>query len=351
MLAAEKDPKTFSSYRAPRPHGNHLPMIISMDGDEHTRRRKLVSRGFTPRRVRDHEQTIRRICTEIIDRVAPKGECDFVWDIAAPLPLLMIADMLGFPPESYDDLLRWSDDLIRGTTDRRPGGDGGRRPRRCSRSVRCSWRSSPTAGSKPPQDDLISVLCHAEIDGERLDDESIINESLLILIGGDETTRHVMTDGMLALLDHPDQLAIARDDPSAIELCVEELLRWVSPIKNMSRTVTRDLELHGQTLHEGDQVILMYPAANRDAAVFERPRPARRAARPEPAPGLRVRPALLHGRLARPVGAQGHVLRAAPPAPRPPPRRATRCPAGRRTSSPDPRPCPSRSPRPATVAT
>ncbi len=104
VLAAEKDPLTFSSERAPRPHGMHLPMMISMDDPEHLRRRKLVSRGFTPRRVRDHEATIRRICTEIIDRVAPKKECDFVWDIAAPLPLLLIADMLGFPEEAYDDL-------------------------------------------------------------------------------------------------------------------------------------------------------------------------------------------------------------------------------------------------------
>src|SRR4029079_10211632 len=91
--------------------------------------------------------------------------------------------------------------------------------------------------AKPPQDDLVSILCDAEIDGERLDDESIIQESLLILIGGDETSRHVMTDGMLALLEHPDQLAILRDDPATIEAGVEELLRWVSPIKNMARTV------------------------------------------------------------------------------------------------------------------
>ena len=125
--------------------------------------------------------------------------------------------------------------------------------------------------SKPPQDDLVSILCYAEIDGERLDDESIIQESLLILIGGDETSRHVMTDGMLALLAHPDQQAILRDDPTKMTVGVEELLRWVSPIKNMSRTVTRDVELHGETLHEDDQVILMYPTANRDPAVFEDP--------------------------------------------------------------------------------
>jgi cholest-4-en-3-one 26-monooxygenase len=271
VLAAEKDPATFSNQRGPRPHGDHLPMMIAMDDPEHARRRKLVSRGFTPRRVREHEATIRRICGEIIDRVAPRGECDFVWDIAAPLPLLLIADLLGFPPESYDDLLRWSDDLIRATNADPPpaialaGMEAMLEFREFQLGVIADRRS------KPPQDDLVSILCYSDIDGERLDDESIIQESLLILIGGDETSRHVLTDGMLALLDHPDQLATLRDDPSAVELGVEELLRWVSPIKNMARTVTRDLELHGQTLHRGDQVILMYPSANRDDAVFTNP--------------------------------------------------------------------------------
>jgi cytochrome P450 family 142 subfamily A polypeptide 1 len=270
VLAVEKDPGTFSSHRAPRPHGDHLPMMISMDAPEHSRRRKLVSRGFTPRRVREHEPTIRRICTEIIDRVAPKGECDFVWDIAAPLPLLLIADMLGFPPESYADLLRWSDDLIRATTIDPPhevaqaGLEAMLAFREFELGVIADRRSAP-------QDDLVSILCDAEIDGERLDDESIIQESLLILIGGDETSRHVMTDGMLALLEHPHQRAILQGDPATIEAGVEELLRWVSPIKNMARTVTDDVQLHGQTLREGDQVILLYPAANRDPLVFEDP--------------------------------------------------------------------------------
>jgi cytochrome P450 family 142 subfamily A polypeptide 1 len=271
ILAVEKDATTFSSHRAPRPHGNHLPMMISMDGKEHTRRRKLVSSGFTPRRVRDHEQTVRRICTGIIDRVAPKGACDFVWDIAAPLPLLLIADLLGFPPESYDDLLRWSDDLIRATT-AEPApevAEAGMNAMLAFRDFQLGVIADRR--SKPPQDDLVSVLCYAAIDGECLDDESIIMESLLILIGGDETSRHVMTDGMLALLQHPEQYAILRDDPAAIELGVEELLRWVSPIKNMSRTVTREVDVHGTTLREGDQLILMYPSANRDPSVFDDP--------------------------------------------------------------------------------
>jgi cytochrome P450 family 142 subfamily A polypeptide 1 len=190
-----------------------------------------------------------------------------VWDIAAPLPLLLIADMLGFPPESYQDLLEWSDDMMRGTTVNDPeaalkASHAGMAFREFQLGVIADRRS------KPPADDLVSILCYAEIDGQRLDDESIVQESLLILIGGDETSRHVITDGMLALLEHPDQQAKFRDD---IETSVEELLRWVSPIKNMSRTVTNDIEVGGQQLRAGDQLMLFYPSANRDTEVFERP--------------------------------------------------------------------------------
>ena len=117
----------------------------------------------------------------------------------------------------------------------------------------------------------MSVFCHATVDGHQLDDESIVQESLLILIGGDETTRHVISGGMLALLDEPDQLAALAGGDADLVVAVEELLRWVSPIKNMARTVTRDLVMRDQQLHEGDQLILFYPSANRDEDVFESP--------------------------------------------------------------------------------
>ena len=201
-----------------------------------------------------------------------RGECDFVWDIAAPLPLLLIADMLGFPPES----VRRPAALVRRP---HPG-----HHRHTAEEVQLAAMNAGMAfrefqlgviadrRSKPPQDDLVSTLCYAEIDGERLDDESIVQESLLILIGGDETSRHVITDGMLALLALPDQRRPpASTTQSQIEIGVEELLRWVSPIKNMARTVTRDVEMRGQQLREGDQVMLFYPSANRDASVFDDP--------------------------------------------------------------------------------
>jgi len=271
VLAIEKDAKTFSSRRSPRPHGDPLPMMISMDDPQHRRRRGLVYHGFTPKRVAEHEDNIRAICTQILDKVCEQGECDFVWDIAAPLPLLLIADMLGFPPSTYDDLLRWSDDLIRATdVDPDPAlteasGAAAMAFRELQLEVIADRRA------KPPQDDLISLLCHSEIDGERLDDESLVQETLLILIGGDETTRHVITGGMLALLANPDQHAVMASSPEALHTGVEELLRWVSPIKNMSRTAARDVELRGETIREGDQLILVYPSANRDDSEFADP--------------------------------------------------------------------------------
>ena len=273
VLAVEKDAETFSSYRSPRPHGDPLPMMISMDDPEHLRRRMLVNRGFTPKRVRDKEPEIRAICDEIIDKVCEKGECDFVWDIAAPLPLILIGDMLGFPRESYEDLLEWSDDLIRGTTASDPAATekammAGIAFREFQMGVIADRRASE------PQKDLVSVLCHAELNGEKLDDESLVQETLLILIGGDETTRHVITGGMLALMSHPEErekLTANRHDDAYMVRAVEELLRWVTPIKNMSRTATKNVEMRGQTIEEGEQIVVMYPSANRDEEIYPDP--------------------------------------------------------------------------------
>lgn len=270
VLAVERDPESFSSRKAPRPHGEPLPMMISMDNPDHQRRRSLVSRGFTPRRIADHEARVRAHCRTILNAVCERGRCDFVWDVAAPLPLLLIADMLGFEQESHADLLRWSDDLMRGTTIDPPP-DVARSALQAMLEFREYQLRVIAERRREPRDDLVSVFCHATVDGHQLDDESIVQESLLILIGGDETTRHVISGGMLALLDEPDQLAALAEGDADLVVAVEELLRWVSPIKNMARTVTRDLVMRDQQLHEGDQLILFYPSANRDEDVFESP--------------------------------------------------------------------------------
>jgi cholest-4-en-3-one 26-monooxygenase len=267
---ASLHPEVFSNAGGVRADAPSVPMMIDMDDPAHLRRRKLVSQGFTPRRVAALEPRIRQVCDEILDRVGERGECDFVWDIAAPLPLIMIADALGTAPEDRDLLLRWSDDLLRGLTDVSDAELAGR----AAAAFEGYWgyASRVIADRRDhPRDDLISMLVHAEIDGDRLDDESLIHESLLILIGGDETTRHVLSGGAYQLLTQPAQRQLLIDDPGRIPVAVEEMLRWVSPIKNMNRTLTRDVELRGQLLREGDNALLLYPSANRDEDVFADP--------------------------------------------------------------------------------
>ena len=269
VLAVEKDPETFSSRTAPRPHGNPLPMMISMDDPLHQRRRSLVNRGFTPKRVADHDPMLRDLCRLIVDNVCEKGECDFVWDIAARLPLMVIAELLGLS-EMQEQLLHWSEVLMR-PTPANPTAQQMAIGQNAIQEFRDSQLQVIAERRRHPKSDLITTLCQAEVDGERLDDESIVQETLLILIGGDETTRHVISGGMLALLQSPDQLVALRDGTADMTVAVEEMIRWTSPIQNMARTVTRDLQFGGQQMGEGDQVIVFYPSANRDDGVFDQP--------------------------------------------------------------------------------
>jgi cholest-4-en-3-one 26-monooxygenase len=206
----------------------------------------------------------------VIDRVCERGSCDFVRDIAAPLPLAVIGDMLGVAEADRDDLLRWSEEMLRSQGMSTPGAIEGA----AQAFVEYTAYMEPvldTRRSSQKDEDLVGVLVNAEIDGDRLDHDSLIHETLLILVGGDETTRHVITGGMEALQHHPDQLRQLRDDPSLLPTAVEEMLRWVSPIKNMARTTTRDVEIHGQRIPEGSEVLLLYPSANRDVEVFSDP--------------------------------------------------------------------------------
>ncbi|MGA2835381.1 MAG: cytochrome P450 [Acidimicrobiales bacterium] len=265
-----KDPDTFSNAGGIRPDSDALPMMIDTDAPEHVRRRRLVSEGFTPRRIRESEEGIREICDAIIDRVCERGSADFVNDIAAPLPMIVIGNMLGVAPEDRDALLRWSDDMLKAL--------GSPDPTAMDRAATAAMEYAAYITAVAEQrrrdnqtDDLIGTLVHAEIEGDRLDESSLIYESLLILIGGDETTRHVISGGMYELLTHPEQFRLLAADRSRLPLAVEEMLRWVSPIKNMARTMTRDVELHGRTLSEGQKLLLLYPSANRDETVFDDP--------------------------------------------------------------------------------
>jgi cytochrome P450 family 142 subfamily A polypeptide 1 len=269
LLRVSKDPETFCSRMSSRPDSAPIPSMINMDDPDHRRRRGLVNKGLTPRRVEAHEPKVRAICNELVDRVAERGTCDFVRDIAAPLPMIVIGDLLGVEPEDRDMLLHWSDDMLAATSVSAP-------PEVLDRAMRtfaeyADYNRRVVADRRArPRDDMMSTLVHAEIDGQKLGDDDILQEGLLILVGGDETTRHVITGGMEALIRNPDERRKLARDPRLVPLAVEEMLRWVSPIKNMNRTAVRDVEVAGQTIRAGDKVLLLYPSANRDERAFVR---------------------------------------------------------------------------------
>jgi cholest-4-en-3-one 26-monooxygenase len=262
-------PELFSSAKGIRPEHDALPMMIDMDDPDHWQRRKLVNKGFTPRQVRQKEASIRRTVDALIDAVCERGECDLVADIAAWLPLVVIADALGVDPADRAQLLQWSEDMM-GSLGQRDG-DGMERAAEAAMGYAAYTQRVIGARRECPMDDLMSILVHAEVDGDRLDESEIIYESLLILNGGDETTRHVISGGVYELLRERDRWEELRQDRTLLPTAIEEMLRWVSPIKNMARAATGDVELAGQRIPAGEKLLLLYPSANRDEAVFDEP--------------------------------------------------------------------------------
>jgi cytochrome P450 family 142 subfamily A polypeptide 1 len=270
VTEVSRRPDVFCSGRSSRPDAPAIPSMINLDDPAHRRRRGLVNKGFTPRRVADHEPRVRQLCRDLVARAKEMGRFDFVREIAAPLPMEMIGDLLGIEPDDRATLQRWSDDLIASTSISAP-------PEVLAGAAAAFGEWSEYARRvvadriARPRTDLMSVLVHAEIDGARLSEEDLIQEGLLILVGGNETTRHVLSGGCDALLRHPEQWRLLAREPQRIPTAVEEMLRWVTPIQNMNRTATRDVVLRGRTIRAGQKVLLLYPSANRDERVFADP--------------------------------------------------------------------------------
>ncbi|HEX6312954.1 MAG TPA: cytochrome P450, partial [Acidimicrobiia bacterium] len=221
-------------------------------------------------RIADHEEKVRAICVDLIEGARARRSFDFVADVAAHLPMIMIGDMLGVAPGDRDDLLRWSDDMVSAQSGNATD-EQYMKAMQAMEGYRGFCEHAVAERRARPTDDLMSTLVHAEVDGDRLEPDEVLHESLLILVGGDETTRHVVSGGMEQLLLHPDQHKQLLADPAGIPTAVEEMLRWVTPIKNMCRTVTRDVEFMGQELRAGQKCMLLYESANRDEAKFEDP--------------------------------------------------------------------------------
>jgi len=270
VLDAERNPELFSNTGGIRPDNPGMPYMIDMDDPSHLLRRKLVNAGFTRKQVMDKLAGIETLCDTLIDAVCEQGECDFVRDIAAPLPMAVIGDMLGVLPAERATLLKWSDDLVCGLS---ATADEATLQAVMEAFAGYSAYATETIAKRraEPTEDLFSILVNSEVEGQRMSDDEIIFETLLILIGGDETTRHTLSGGTEQLLRHHDQWESLVADPDLAPGAIEEMLRWTSPVKNMARTLMRDVDYHGTQLREGEKMLLMFESANFDESQFGDP--------------------------------------------------------------------------------
>lgn len=245
-------------------------MMINTDPPYHTKLRSIVSKGFHPKAVAAIESHIRDIVTTIIDRVATKGECDFVTELAAELPLEVIAEFMGVPVEDRHLIFEWTNTMI-------AQGDDPEYGNTLDDATRAFFEISKYANKlaeqrrEKPEDDLISKIIHAEVEGEMLNELEYDVFFVMLAVAGNETTRNLITGGMKALIENPEQREILLADPSKMSTAVEEMLRWVTPVSHFRRTLTEDLELDGKPLKKGDKALLWYVSGNRDEQVFDDP--------------------------------------------------------------------------------
>jgi cholest-4-en-3-one 26-monooxygenase len=247
-------------------------MLPGMDPPQHTRYRRIVNRGFTPRTLRLLEGHLALKAKTVLDNVVERGSCDFVEDVAAELPLQAIAELVGVPDEDRKRVFAWSNQLT-GIDD--PEYEGDLEHGMLVSAEMISYADGLRQDRElNPRDDIITKLTNTTLDeGEGLTEAEFGMFFLLLVVAGNETTRNATAHGMRALIESPDQMQKLREDPSAarIERAVEEILRWSSPIHYFRRTAAMDIELRGKTIRQGDRVVLWYASANRDAEAFPDP--------------------------------------------------------------------------------
>ena len=244
-------------------------MMLNMDPPDHTQLRKIVNKGFTPRMIRQLQDHLEQEAKNIVDAVIERGECDFVVDLASELPLIAIAEFLGVPREDRKQIFELSNRLI-GFDD--PEFQTSREEAFTAAMDLYAFAEGIAADRRVnPQDDIVSALLHAEVDGERLSDLEFNLFFLLLSVAGNETTRNAISHGMLALMEHPDQYKKLVDDPSLIDSTIEEILRWATPVMNFRRTTTVDTVIRDVEIPANEPVVFWHMSANRDDVVFDDP--------------------------------------------------------------------------------
>jgi len=260
--------------------GNGM-MLITMDPPRHVKLRRLVNKGFTPRAVAAMRPHIQQVATDILNDIAKKGECDFVTEVSALLPLAVICEMMGLEKKDWPLMFNLTNKVL-GSGDPEYQTD-------VPVEQRGTQEASQITGNMGTmqmfgffaqllqerranrKDDLISILCGSEVDGEQLTDQDILWFCFLLILAGNETTRNAISGGLIALCENPDQREKLQADMTLLPGAIEEVLRYVSPVTHMARAVLQDTEIRGQKIAAGERVVMWYPSANRDADIFPNP--------------------------------------------------------------------------------
>jgi cytochrome P450 family 142 subfamily A polypeptide 1 len=284
VVEVSRNPGRYCSGEGIRPVNPAPLSIIAMDDPEHTRQRRLVSKGFTPKRVRELSDHIRELANQCIDEIQAKGRADFVPEFAIHVPIIVIAELLGLPSEMRERLYRWSEDMM--------GGDGHTDPNHPALLAAGQAFGEYTAlvqeliaeRRERPKEDLISLLTQAYDSGDltrddtggatddrvdQLTDDELLMFCTMLVVAGNETTRNAIAGGLLALSRFPEERRRLQEDPDLMDTAVEEIVRWVSPVFSFTRTVTEDHQLRDVDLKAGERVLLLYQSANRDEDVFD----------------------------------------------------------------------------------
>ena len=245
--------------------------LINVDPPDHTRMRKLVHMAFTPRTIRKMQSYIEDIVERLIDEQVERGEMDVIWDFSYPLPVTVIAEMMGIPVEDHPNFKKWSGEIVAFMATPKPVPEILLKSQDALLSMQQYFRDIYAKRRGQPEDDLISALVQAELEGEKLSEEEMVSSCVTILIGGHETTTYLIANGMYALLQHPDQFRRLLEDPELAEAATEEFLRYEGPFQRNRRIATRDVRI-GEKLIKKDQLIMQFlGAANRDPAQFSDP--------------------------------------------------------------------------------